>query len=64
MMSIFEQIHAHPAERLTGQILCILVIAAIIAAMRRGSRELGRTLQSHTYQPDAPRGAPNPRKTT
>ena len=36
MMRIFEQIHAHPAERTVAQILIVLAIAAIIAAMRRG----------------------------
>jgi len=43
MRSIFEQIHAHPAERITAQILILLAIAIIIALMRTAGRELGRS---------------------
>ena len=63
-MSIFEQIHAHPAERITAQILILLAIAGIITLLRRAGRELGRSRQSHTYQARPPGWAPNPRETT
>jgi len=49
-MSIFEQIHAHPAVRTAAQILILLAIAGIITLLRRAGRELGRSRQSHTYQ--------------